>query len=254
MERKKLLVLLAMAFSLVLFIGIAVIAQEGGAPAGGEGTKAAASTEQPSTFDIWVAGGGWVGWIIIACSIATVALIIEHIITIQIDKIAPPQIVAQLQQLFEEQQYEEAMNLCESTRNYVTNVVGAALANIQNGYDSMVGAASGKIEEENTKLNHKISWLVLLGNVGPMLGLFGTVTGMVIAFTEIALSAEQPSPQQLAGGIYTALVTTFQGLIVAIPALSANFIFKNKVQKICLQVSGTCAELVEQLRPVAQGK
>jgi biopolymer transport protein ExbB len=224
------------------FFASSAFAQAQPAPSSGGGT---------SFFDVYVKGGGVIGWIIILLSISSIALIIEHFVTIQRDKLVPPEIVVQLEEMIEQEQYEEALNICDATKNYVTSVVGAALARIQDGWEAMSVAAESAAEEENLKLTHKVGWLSLIGNVAPMMGLFGTVVGMVVAFTEIANSTEQPSPQQLAGGIYTALVTTVWGLIVAIPALSFYFVFKNKVQRLAFELSAVSGELIERLKPVA---
>ena len=246
MKMKSLILLgLAAAVTFLLCGGYAFAQGEGGA---------AAPTEEKSIFSIYIVEGGPIGWLIILLSIAMVALIIEHIVTIQRDKLVPPEIIVELEQLVDEEQYEEAMNLCEASRNYITNIVSAALARVGEGFDPMYNAMENAVEEENLKLMQKISYLSLLGNVAPMLGLFGTVVGMVGAFTKIATTAGSPSPADLAGGIYTALVTTVWGLLVAIPALSAFFIFKNKVQKMTFELSSVAAELVERFKPMAQGK
>lgn len=258
-SRRGLLCLLAVLF--VMGLSLALFAQDPaptstGGTGGGEKSSGIASK---TAFDIWVLGGStffsinaWQIIIIILQSIASIALIIEHCITIRRDKLAPPHLIVELEQLLDEEQYEEALNLCESNRVYITNVMGAALARVGEDYGVIVNACEGAAQEEALKLQHKISWINLLANTGPMCGLFGTVSGMVTAFTEIATSA-QVTPQQLAGGIYTALVTTVWGLIVAIPALSAYFIFKNKVQWLALELGGIAAELVERLKP-AEGK
>ncbi len=214
-----------------------------------------ASSQDFSFFTIWILGGGGIGFIFVlpieVASIATVAFIIEHFVNIQRDKLVPPEIVVELETLLDEEQYEEAINLCEATKNYITNIVGAAIARVGDGYDAMVSAAEGAVDEQNLKLQHKITWLPLLGNIGPLMGLFGTVVGMVIAFTSIAQSTGTPSPQELALGIFTALVTTVWGLLVAMPATFFAFIFKVRVQKLSFELSGVAMEIVDRFKPVA---
>jgi biopolymer transport protein ExbB len=85
------------------------------------------------------------------------------------------------------------------------------------------------------------------------MGLFGTVTGMVMAFTQIAMSTGSPSPQDLAMGIFTALVTTVWGLLVAMPATFFTFIFRVRIQKLSFELSGVAMEIVERFKPVADG-
>lgn len=223
-----------------------------------DGDGGGSASRNASFFTVYILGGGGVGFVFLLpieiMSIATLAAIIEHFITIQRDKLVPPEIVVELETLLDEEQYEEAINLCEASKNYITNIVGAAIARVGEGYEAMRDAAETATEEENLKLIHKISWLALFGGVAPMMGLFGTVVGMVMAFTQIAMSTGTPSPQQLAGGIFTALVTTVWGLMVAIPAMGFYFIFKMKVQKMSFELASVALEIVERFKPVAKGK
>ena len=131
--------------------------------------------------------------------------------------------------------------------------MGAAIARVGEGYDAMISAAEGATDEQNLKLTHKISWLNLYANIGPLMGLFGTVVGMVMCFTQIASSTGTPSPQELALGIFTALVTTVWGLLCAMPGTAAYFFFKVKVQRLTLELSGVAMEIVERFKPVAEG-
>jgi biopolymer transport protein ExbB len=228
----------------------AAIAQDAPASGGGGGGDF-------SFFSVWILGGGGVGFLFVLpieiASIATVAFVIEHFVNIQRDKLVPPEIVVELETLLDEEQYEEAINLCEASKNYITAVVGAAVAKVGDGFDAMMDAAGGAVDEQNLKLQHKITWLPLLGNIGPLMGLFGTVTGMVMAFSQIAQSTGSPSPQELAAGIFTALVTTVWGLLVAMPATFFTFLFKVRVQRLSFELSGVALEIVERFKPVADG-
>jgi biopolymer transport protein ExbB len=226
-----------------------------------QGTAPAASSGGASTnfFVIFfLSGGGALGIIttlpIVFMSIWSIALILQYSFNLNRDKLAPPEVVVQIDELIEQQQYEEALNICDATRNYVTAIVGAALAKMQDGADSMADAAAGAQDEQNMLLTQRIGWLVLLANIAPMLGLFGTVIGMVQAFTEIATSTETPSPSQLAQGIFTALITTVWGLIVAMPSIAAHFVFKNKLQRLTTEMGNMAAEMIDRLKPAAGGK
>jgi biopolymer transport protein ExbB len=224
------------------------LAQEGGGGGGGG---------DYGFFTVWILGGGGAAFLFVLpiqiASIASIAFTIEHFVNIQRDKLVPPEIVVELETLLDEEQYEEAINLCEATKNYITNIVGAAIAKVGDGYEAMMDAAGAATDEQNLKLQHKTSWLTLLGNVGPLMGLFGTVTGMVVAFSQIAQSTGSPSPQELAGGIFTALVTTVWGLLVALPATFFAFIFKIRVQRLSFELSSVALEIVERFKPVADG-
>ncbi len=103
-------------------------------------------------------------------------------------------------------------------------------------------------DQEAAKLHQKIGYLSLIGNIAPMMGLFGTVSGMIKAFQTIAQMGASVTPSHLAGGIGQALVTTFLGLFVAIPSMIAYFFFRNKVVRVTLELGAIADDLVERFR------
>ena len=238
----------AIALAASLVAGAATAhAQDGGAGKAGEADF--------SFFTVWILGGGGVGFIFVlpieVCSIVTVAAVIEHFVTLQRDRLVPPAVVVELETLLDEEQQAQALRLCDGSKNYVTAIVGAALARAKDGREAMLDAAAAATDEQNLKLQHKISWLPLFGSIGPLMGLFGTVVGMVMAFTQIAQSSGTPSPQDLAKGIFTALVTTVWGLLVAMPATFFSYVFKMRVQRLSFELSGVALEIVGGLKPAA---
>ncbi|MHC5035883.1 MAG: MotA/TolQ/ExbB proton channel family protein [Planctomycetota bacterium] len=196
-----------------------------------------------------IMASGVIGGVIILLSIVSLALVIEHFVSIRQDKLVPPEILGEIEVLFEDEEYEEAMELCEAEPSYFTNVVGAALPKMGSGYHAMMDAIADSLDEENTKLHQKISYISLIAAVAPMLGLLGTVYGMIIAFQKIAASRGAPEPAELASGISLALVTTFEGLIVAIPATAFYFFFRNKVVGLGLQITTIVEDLFDRFRP-----
>ena len=98
-------------------------------------------------------------------------------------------------------------------------------------------------EEENMRLEHRLSYLALIGTLSPMIGLLGTVDGMISSFKLIANTATgAPDPQALAQGISTALFTTFIGLVLAIPALAAYNLLRNRVSRSGVWKSASLAK------------
>lgn len=200
------------------------------------------------TFGKYIEYGGWVGNLIILCSVIMVALIIEHIVNIKREKIAPPETIDELEALLQEGQYQEALELCESEKNFVTNMVGAALTHMEHGFEEMRDAATQAAQGETNKLNTKISYINLLANIAPMLGLFGTVFGMVGAFTEIVKLGPAVTPKDLASGVQQALITTVDGLLVAIPCICFGFWIKNKVNTIVDDLTSVGFDMIERFR------
>ena len=103
-------------------------------------------------------------------------------------------------------------------------------------------------EEETMKMEHNLSYMALIGNISPMIGLFGTVQGMISAFRTIATGGRTPEPSRLAMDISTALFTTLAGLAIAIPAIAVYNILRNRVQRLTMQVGVTSEELIERFQ------
>lgn len=215
-----------------------------GAPAG-----------QAQKITLWqtIKWGGWIGFLIIGLSMVGLALVIEHFLAIRRDALVPPELLGNLESLFEDEDFEEALNLCESQPTFLTNVMGAGLPKIDQGYEEIEKAMQEVGEQEATRLHQKIGILSLIANVAPMLGLLGTVAGMIGAFNTIATKQGAPNPSDLAGDISKALVTTFLGLTVAIPLTAAFFYFRNRVVRIIFEVGAISGELMERFKTNAKG-
>lgn len=194
--------------------------------------------------------GGTIGFVIVFLNIVALALSIEYFVTIRRDKLIPPEILGELEVLFEDEEYEEALELCEAEPSYFTNVVAAGLPKMNAGYDAMLEAMSGEADAETFKLNTKVGYITLICAIAPMLGLLGTVQGMILAFQKIASAKGAPEPSELADSIGLALVTTFEGLCVAIPFLIVAYVLKTKVTRLSGEVSGAVEDLFERFRPV----
>lgn len=189
---------------------------------------------------------GIVGWLMVLCSVSGSALVIEHIVNIRREKLAPTALVQDLEALIAEGSYDEAIDMCEQEGGYISNCVKAGLIMREAGYDEALGNLSLAAEEESFKLMAKISYLSLIGNIGPLLGLLGTVTGMIASFQKIE-QMKAPTPKDLASGVYESLVNTTLGLFIGIVFLTAFFIYKNFVTKMTLQMNLQSVELLRTL-------
>ena len=199
-----------------------------------------------------LAAGATIGWMIMFLSVILFSLAIQYGMQMRRDKLVPPDVLGELEVLFEDEDYEVAMELCEAEPCLLTNVIAAALPKIAFGFDIMVDSMRAVQEEEAIRLNQKVGAISLIGAVAPMMGLLGTVTGMITAFNQIASSPTAPKPSELADGISQALVTTMQGLFVALPAITVYFFLKNTVARSALEVAAIAEELVERFRPTPE--
>ncbi len=210
--------------------------------------------ERPNAVADMFANAGPIGWVIVIVSVVSLALIIENFMTLKRDKLAPPDLVDELEALFDEQNFQEALELCENERTYLTNVVAAGLGKLGHPFETIQSSVREMQDEESVKLFQKIGWLSLISASAPMMGLLGTVTGMFVTFGTIAAAGGSVSPATLAGGIKLALTTTIFGLIVAIPVGAFFFVFRNRVVKATIEVNALAEDMFERFRPKAAGE
>ena len=154
----------------------------------------------------------------------------------------------EIEALFDGEDFQEAVELCENEKNYLTNVCGAGLSKLGHEFETMQTSIREMQTEESVKLFQKIGWLSLISAIAPMMGLFGTVTGMFDTFGTIAASGGNVSPAKLAGGIKGALVTTMLGLMVAIPVGIGFFVMRNRVIRTSTEVNAITEDLFERFR------
>jgi biopolymer transport protein ExbB len=174
--------------------------------------------------------------IFLGLSFTLVALLVMNLLSARRDSICPGALVEGFEAHLMQGQYQDAYDLARNDESFLGQVLSAGLAKLSIGYAQAVEAMQEVGEEENMKLEHRLSYMALIGTISPMVGLFGTVDGMVRSFSVIALSNTTPKPSKLAAGISTALITTIVGLAIAIPAIAAFNILKNIVARRVLEV------------------
>lgn len=207
-----------------------------------------------SMFDEFIIGGGLIGGLLILMDVASWAIIIEHFISIRKANILPDIQREQITAMFEQKQYREVIEFTGAQPSFLAYVVHASLGEATHGYAAMERAMEEAIEERTTKLLRKIEILNVFGNIGPMLGLLGTVYGMILCFNAIVAAGGVPEPAMLADSIGVALVTTFWGLVVAIPALTVYAWMRNRIDGLSAEVAMTAQELISTFRPGAERK
>ncbi len=200
---------------------------------------------------IWP-GGGVIGVILMLIDVASIALIIEHFITIRRTTILPEPVVEHVRGLLEEKQYREVIEYTAAEPSAISYVVHASLGEASHGYAAMERAMEEAVEDRTTKLLRKIEALNVVGNIAPMLGLLGTVLGMILAFSAIVEAGGVPDVGGLANSIGIALVTTFWGLIVAVPALTVFAVMRNRIDGLSAETTMVSQELISTFRPGAK--
>ena len=201
--------------------------------------------------EILFTGGGAIGYLLWGISVAMLALVIHFFITIRRVNILPAALHEKIGGLFEGKQYRQAIDLTVQQGDFLSYMIHSSLTEAPHGYAAMERAMEEAAEQRTTQMLRSIEWLNLIGNIGPMLGLLGTVWGMIGAFFTIVESGS-PEPAKLAGDIGVALVTTLLGLGVSIPALAGYSILRNRIDAVTSEAVMACQELISTFRPAAK--
>lgn len=205
-------------------------------PATGEEPSKKLDSKGSSFFEI-LAAGGIIGYLIILLSVAALALVIEHFMSIRANVLIPPDLAEEVLGLLAEGRLDEAKKLCGDDPSVFAYVIDAGLQEVEIGWPEVEKAVENATAEQAARLYRKIDFLSDIGNISPMLGLLGTVIGMVVAFRLMAVSDGAARAPELAGGIYLALVTTVEGLVVAIPAMGFYSFFRNRIAFLMAEIT-----------------
>lgn len=254
MFKKILLILVA---TLWVAGGFWVSAQEA-APQGMELTGEQAETgAKPSGLGFFqvVASSGFLGvilWLALGVtSVAAGALAIDSFVNIRTKKIVPESLVQAVREAMEQGDVMKALKHCDEQPGPLANILSAGFANVREGYDVIQDVVGVAADLESEKLLQRVAYLNVCANLAPMLGLLGTVQGMIYAFATLATSQAGAAQQaMLAMNIAQALWTTAAGLSVAIPAVGFYTFFKNRATKIILGMEALTMDLIKSLRNV----
>lgn len=197
------------------------------------GAFSSSQSSDQTFFEQFVIAGGPIVWLVLLpMSLIMVSLVVEHCLTIRRKRLVPDGIGSDIAELVQKVGPAQMNTLIAHRYDLVSTAVLDALKNPGSDWFRVQSAITESLHDQAVKLLRKIEWINIIGNVSPMVGLFGTVFGMIKLFNAIVITGGQPQPAQLAGGISVALVTTFWGLFIAIPALAIHGIFRNRIESL----------------------
>lgn len=165
-------------------------------------------------------------------SFALVSLVVMGFLQLRQSAMMPPEMVEDFNAHLDAKEWQQAYELASEDGSYLGQVLAAGIGKVSSGYTQAVEAMRDAAANESMRLEHLLSYVGLIGALAPMIGLLGTVWGMVKSFMEIAASTTSPKPAKLAEGISTALITTLIGLVIAIVAVAVFAFFKNRLQSL----------------------
>ncbi len=202
----------------------------------------------------YILDGGLMMWILLSLSILGLAIILERRQVFRIAGADSSALRRMVRQLLSEGQLDDAVKICEETRGPVASVLLVGL----NRYRHLLAMAKPQREVEESVsssmqdyaphvvslLEQRLGLLLMVGSVAPLVGMCGTVLGMISAFKAMA-SAESLGGNVVAGGISVALITTAAGLLIAVPAVIFYHIYSTRAEKLTEIIEESATELVD---------
>jgi len=233
----------------------------GGAAAAPAGPMAAAADAAgaklvaPKSRFLWVIySSGIIGAFILGLSIYFVATVIRLFIELRPEVAMPAEEVAQCEQLLQARDYQGLYDFASKCESLYGRLVSVGIAELPSGLTEAREVMDRNADAETVDMERKISMLAVLGTLGPMIGLVGTLKGMISSFAVIALSDVQLKASEVAGGISEALLLTFEGVALSVPAIYFFAVFKNRVAKISVDTLLAADELVRRIVQQAKSK
>ena len=216
--------------------------------------NAAKSNSSGGGFYEIVFGSGIVGMLLWFALFGDGALAIyfsiDSSILIKPDKLMPKKLLSGVQEAMAEGDVEKALEVCKNEPSCMSNILSAAFQHVSEGFDVIQEAVTAASDLEQEKLMQRLNWISVCSNLGPSLGLLGTVQGMILTFQALA-SGGAGDASMLAASIGQALWTTAGGLVVSIPAITVFYSLRNKANRLILKMTAMTMEILNGLRNVA---
>jgi biopolymer transport protein ExbB len=208
---------------------------------------AAAPAKVNPIVHFFVSIGITFGLIFAAISIGMVALIIILLLDLRLGEAVPPAFVEEFTEMVNKRQFKQAYEMCRTESSFLARVLTAGMGRLQYGIEDAREAMAMMSDSVKSGKDSWISYLGIVGTLGPLLGLVGTVSGMIGAFRKLGEAEGAPKAADLAGEISHALVVTLVGVAIACPAIFFFTFFKNRLTSITVNVGNLADDLLTQM-------
>jgi len=224
------------------------------APSPESGAKRAEAAKRPGFISI-VASSGFAGivlWLaLLAALFVGIYFVVDGILLLRVGRVMPPTLLAKVREAMSQGDVAAALEYCRNEPCPMANILTAGFMHVEEGFDVIQEAIGIAADFESEQLMQRIQYLTLVASLSPMLGLLGTVQGMIYAFFTLAIAGGGAAQTGLlALNIGQALYTTAAGLSITIPTMSVYHILRNKANKIILRMQAHTMELIKDLRNV----
>ncbi|HEX8323550.1 MAG TPA: MotA/TolQ/ExbB proton channel family protein [Tepidisphaeraceae bacterium] len=237
----------------VMLVAVGYLAATGFAQDTGGAAAAVDTPQGDSVLSIILGNKDFITYTIVILSVIALSLIISSALRLRQSAFVPPATVNTIREMIEQRQFKELIDYTETDTSFVAKSLNPALKRAPS-FQAMKEAMETAVGEQTAEQFRKIEYLNIIGNLGPLLGLLGTVLGMIEAFSAMKAAGGSADPSILAGGISRALAHTFMGLFLAVPALAAFGILRTLVDRLTIRGALVAEELLLMIRPADSGK
>ncbi len=241
---RRALLLLALTLVLLSVTPTFTLAQEGGG--GDQPAAAAAPARGDNVFVHIIKSVGFFWIVLLPTSIWLIAMVVLLALDLRMGAAIPAGFVEDFTDTVNKRKFKEAYDMARSDPSYLGRVLTAGMARLQYGLDDAREAALNALEGIKSDKEQKNNYTAVIGTLGPLLGLVGTVFGMIESFMELS-TGSNPNPARLAAGISHALAVTLVGIAISVPAIAFNTYFRNRINQVMLEVGHVADDLLTQM-------
>mgnify|MGYP003390098233 CR=1 FL=1 len=223
--------------------------------AGGDAADPDAKKDDGQSMLMWlIETSGLIGAIILVISIFFVHRVVTLFLEFRPEIVAPPDLLEQIEALLTKRDYNGVYQASKKSESALGQLLISGMTAMSSGLSEAREAMDRTGEAITVHMEKRISLLAVIGSLGPMIGLLGTLKGMIAAFSVIATSGTQIKPSEVAGAISEALVLTFEGVAISVPAIYLFAMFKDRVATLTVDVQNLSDELIRKMHAAAHAK
>lgn len=224
-------------------------------PAPAAETKAAPTVPHTKSSLTWlIETSGWIGAFLLLISIFFLATVMRLFLELRAPIVLPVDLLQECETLLAKRDFNGVYKLTKESSSELGQLIATGMAGLSAGLQEARDGMERLGEAITIDMEKRISMLAVVGTLGPLIGLLGTLKGMIASFSVIAMSDTQLKPSEVAGGISEALVLTFEGVILSVPAIYFFALFKNRVALLTVQALNIADDFVRRVHTAAQKK
>lgn len=225
------------------------------AEAAAESHAAAAPVSHPKSTLSWlIETSGLIGAFLLLISVFFIATVMRLFLELREPVVAPPELIQECESLLAKRDYNSIYKRAKDSSCELGQLIATGMVALSAGLTEAREAMDRLGEAITVDMEKRISMLAVVGTLGPLIGLLGTLKGMIASFSVIAMSDTQLKASEVAGGISEALVLTFEGVILSVPAIYFFALFKNRVSLLSVQTMNLADDFVRRVHSAAHKK